>query len=525
MSAASSSSYDEVPYSKKPYAQSHPDRLAVLATLFGMNPPPINRCRVLELGCGSGANFIPMASSLPESRFLGIELSARQVADGQSTIDALGLKNAEIKQLDILRVTKDIGTFDYVIAHGVYSWVPDVVQAKLLQICHENLSPGGVAYVSYNTYPGWHFRGMIREMARYHTRELSEPSERILQARALLGFLAQSAPADHPYASALKTELEQWRKYSDAELFHEHLEDINQPAYFYEFADRAHRHGLQYLAEADFSAMQPASFPQEVGETLRRISSDLVRTEQYMDILRNRRFRQTLLCKKEIALDRSLTPQSIVGFNIASAARPRSDQINFHSSQPEAFQIPNGVSFTSTNSLVKAAFRLLSEIWPQSISFDDLVKTARSRIAEIVYGKPESSSLDSQTLAAQILKGYAQNFVILRSQKAPFVMEISDRPAVSTLARHQAKIGDPVTNQLHESGLVDNFDRHMLQLLDGKNNRNDIVDHLAKLVENGTLRSAYHGSELSRGESLRRNLAQAVEDSLNHFAKLALLSG
>jgi methyltransferase-like protein len=206
-----------------------------------------------------------------------------------------------------------------------------------------------------------------------------------------------------------------------------------------------------------------------------------------------------------------LTPQSIAGFEIASAARPASEHVDIKSSKPEAFQIPNGVTFTSTHPLVKAAFRHLSEIWPQSISFDGLVKAA---------GSADSPSSDIQTLGAQILDGYAHSFVVLRSQKAPFVAAISDRPVASALARHQARGGDPVTNQLHESGLVDDFDRHMLQLLDGRNDRSAIVDGLVKLVENGTLRSSSPGSE-----ALRKNLAQAVEDNLGHFAKLALLVG
>ena len=239
-----------------------------------------------------------------------------------------GLKNVEIEQLDILSVTKQLGTFDYIVAHGVYSWVPDEVREKLLQICHENLAPNGVAYVSYNTYPGWNFRGMVREMARYHTRGLARPADRIARARELLDFLAASAPEYNPYAAALKAEQEQWRKYADSELFHEHLEDVNEPTYFYQFADRADRHGLQFLAEADFSAMQASPFPAQVGEALNRVSDELVKTEQFMDILRNRRFRQTLLCRREIVLDRNLTPGSIAKLEIASAARPLSTRVD-----------------------------------------------------------------------------------------------------------------------------------------------------------------------------------------------------
>src|SRR5262249_50612084 len=97
-------SYDEVPYESLPFAQTHPDRLATVATLFGMRPAPADRSRVLELGCAAGGNLIPMALALPQSRFLGTDLSGRQIADGQKVVGALGLTNIELKHLSITEV-------------------------------------------------------------------------------------------------------------------------------------------------------------------------------------------------------------------------------------------------------------------------------------------------------------------------------------------------------------------------------------------------------------------------------------
>ena len=129
------SSYDEVPYPSRPYPQAHPDRLATVATLLGLTPAPADRCRVLELGCGSGGNLIPLALTLPGSTFVGIDLSGEQVAKGCEVIRALGLRNIQLRHLSILDVDDRFGTFDYVICHGVYSWVPAEVQAKILDVC------------------------------------------------------------------------------------------------------------------------------------------------------------------------------------------------------------------------------------------------------------------------------------------------------------------------------------------------------------------------------------------------------
>src|SRR5439155_10600404 len=121
------------------------------------------------------------------------------------------------------------------ICHGVFSWVPTAVREKILDICAKNLAPHGVAYVSYNTYPGWHMRGMIRDMMRYHAMRFTTPQNRTQQARALLDFLAQSVRQDSPYSALLKSELEAVRHQADHYLYHEHLEDVNDPVYFHQF--------------------------------------------------------------------------------------------------------------------------------------------------------------------------------------------------------------------------------------------------------------------------------------------------
>ena len=169
-------SYDEFPYKTVPFAQTHPDRLATLAWLFGLEPTPIERCRVLELGCSSGGNLIPMAATLPHSEFIGIDFSAVQISQGAADVAALGLANVRLLQIDLRDFGEVFGSFDYIVAHGVYSWVPNDVQEKMLDICARQLSPSGVAYISYNTLPGWRLRGAVRDVMC--TTRVSSPTRR-----------------------------------------------------------------------------------------------------------------------------------------------------------------------------------------------------------------------------------------------------------------------------------------------------------------------------------------------------------
>jgi SAM-dependent methyltransferase len=143
--------YDDVPYTSYPYVRTSPDRLCTLARFFGVPAPAPSRARVLELGCASGGNLLPMADALPEAQFVGIDLSARQIEDGRALAQEAGLENIELRHASILDVDASWGSFDYVICHGVYSWVPPDVQRHILAIGRDCLSEGGVAYISYNT--------------------------------------------------------------------------------------------------------------------------------------------------------------------------------------------------------------------------------------------------------------------------------------------------------------------------------------------------------------------------------------
>ncbi len=285
MSSGRPTTYDVVPWVALAHEETHPDRLATIATLYGMSPPPVETCRVLELGCAQGGNLIPMALDLPGARFLGIDLSSRQIAEGVASIEALGLTNLELRTASILDVDEGYGTFDYILCHGVYSWVPDLVRDKILAICAENLSPHGVAYLSYNVYPGWHTRGLMRDMMNYHAGQFTEPTTQVRQARAILGFIVQAVRyPESPYARQLADETAELGNDADWYLYHEYLESDNRPFYFHEFAASATKRGLQYLASAFFRSWD-TNLPLQTQRPLEKLAPDRIRREQYLDLL------------------------------------------------------------------------------------------------------------------------------------------------------------------------------------------------------------------------------------------------
>jgi len=517
-------SYDEMPYINKAFPQTHPDRLATLARLFGLQPPDIESCRVLELGCASGDNLIPMAIELPNSRFVGIDLSARQVEQGQRTVTALRLSNIELRQFDIAAVDASWGMFDYVICHGIYSWVPARVREHILAICRDNLAPNGVAYISYNTLPGWRIRGMIRDMMVYHSAPFSGATAKVQQARGLLDFLAQSTSTTTSYGMTLRHELDAIRNEPDAYLFHDHLEEINDAFYFHEFADAARRHGLEYLAEADIGDMLVSNFPPKIAETLQRVATDIIRMEQYIDFVRNRMFRQTLLVHQGAALQRSLDGNRLKGLQISSAARAESSDPVLTQGAKEVFKTPSGGTHNIVDALAKTALVLLRKQWPGCLPFEDLAVMVRASLRQ--SGGAAIVDDDDLSFGGRMLQGYAVRAVELRVRPPRLTLAVSSRPVASPLARLQAEQGSPtVTNLRHEPVKLNELPRRMLPFLDGTRDLDAVTVELVKLAKAGKIgvRERDGGPVVTDDALLAKILRQVVESSLPDMVQVALL--
>ncbi|MCS6865707.1 MAG: class I SAM-dependent methyltransferase [Gemmata sp.] len=516
-------SYDEVPYESLPFAQSHPSRLATVATVFGLQPPPVEHCRVLELGCAAGGNLLPMAEAFPASEFVGVDLSARQIAEGQRDLERLGLTNVRLHHANILDIDNSYGSFDYIICHGVFSWVPRNVQEHILALCGQQLTPRGVAYISYNTYPGWHMRGLIRDIMRYHALRFPTPQERVGQARALIDFLAQSVRNDTgAYAVLLRTELELMQNQSDHYLYHEQLEDINDPMYFHTFIERAQQHRLRYLGEARVSTMVTRNFGPDVQKTLSLLASDLIQTEQYLDFVRNRTFRETLLVRDEQTPDWTITPERMVGLHIASPAQPQPTQsVDLTNESPAQFVTPSGLSISATWPLLKATMQLLAEAWPGTVPYRELLAQAAARC-----GRPLADE-EASRLTLNLLNAYLSSDVIeLHATPITLSRTRSEKPRALAYARLRAAAGHrKVTNRRHEVVILPDLHVRLVPLLDGRHDREALLEALTAYAQKGDLTVNVSGQPVTDAETLRRALARVLEPALETLARDALLVG
>jgi SAM-dependent methyltransferase len=518
-------SYDVVPYTSYPYARTHPDRLETVGRLFGMDPAPAGACRVLELGCASGGNLVPMAEQLPGSEFVGVDLGARQIEEGLASVRALGLRNVELRHADIVEVDERWGSFDYVICHGVYSWVEPRVQRKILQILAERLSPQGIGLVSYNTYPGWHLREAVRHMMRWHTAAFSGPAQRAAQGGALVEFLAEAVDPAGAYGQLLRRELEILQRTGADYLLHEHLEEVNSPCYFHQMIERAHAEGLQYLGDADVPTMLTRGLDPAVAQTLARISPDIIRLEQYLDFVHNRQFRHTLLCHAQVELQRSLGPAQLHGGWVRCTVEVEGGTVDLSPGVRVAMRGAGGLAIESDLPLTKAGLVVLRRVWPDVVRFEALVEQAVALLHEAGVEVP--AELDaSAALGSDLLELYCRGGLELHRSRPQLCTTVSERPRASAHARHWAERRGFVVSQWHVRVDVDSPAAAIVRRLDGEHDRAALLEALQEDVRAGGLRVSEGADALAVApDRLQRALSELLERTLFALALHGVLVG
>jgi SAM-dependent methyltransferase len=384
-----------------------------------------------------------MAYGLRGSAFCGVDLSRRAIERAQELAGALGLVNVELRRADLADLP-ELGTFDFVVAHGVYSWVAPAERDALLAACRAHLAPTGVVYVSYDVLPGGHLREITREMLRWHLRDVEEPEQRIAQARALLAAVADARPEGDEMRLAAERALQQ----GDPALFHDELAPHHEAVLFADFAAHAAEHGLRFLAEADVFEMEAGTLPPE-------LAKGPIEREQYLDFFKGRMFRQTLLCHAGAEL-REGGLEVVRGMLAASPAQPAGEREGRVS-----FRGPHGATLTTDHEAVQAAFVRLGEAWPAALPVADLG--------------------DDPAVAETLRRAYAANLVHLHVWAPDAVTAPSERPVASALARLQAAEGKRVTTLRHTGVEVpDELGRRLIRLLDGTRDRAALLRELER---------------------------------------------
>lgn len=396
--------YDEQPYFSNVFPWSAPGHLRAVAHLHGLSTPPVARARILELGCAAGGNCIPIASLYPQAEVVGVDISPAQIRAGQRVIKQAGLDNIRLLAGCFSRLPESLGSFDYIIAHGVWSWVPASVQQALLRICRQHLRPQGAAYISYNTYPGWKLQEIFRDAMLYHGARHDSGTE-VGRAREMLPFFTHGLADANPLKAVLGQQAQHIPagRENDYYIAHEYLEPHNHPIYLHDFIEQLTCHGLLHVGDVEVRNEYPEHYGQEFAQHFRLFAQTRCpqTRQQYLDFAVGRQFRKSLVVHEDFAAGHCLPAdlERLADLQFAGWFE-RQRQVRDARDQPivSFYEDMSGQTHRLADPLHQLWTDYLHGCWPRPVSGRDLLRLAAANAPQ----------LEAQTVQAAFQQWFLQ---------------------------------------------------------------------------------------------------------------------
>jgi SAM-dependent methyltransferase len=490
VTASIKAAYEAVRYRSRPCPTSAPAHVATIARLMGLDAPDPSTARVLEVGCGDGGNLVPMAAAAPRGRYAGIDLSPGAIAEARAMASDLALSNVELDVADLRDLPSGLGTFDYIIAHGFYSWVPADVREVLLGTLCRCLSPDGIAFVSHNTMPGCALRGITWSLLRPHVAGIGDPARRVAETRSMAALMAD-AMADQPgLAAALAGEFRDVANRDEFLVLHDDIAIVNHPVLLCEIAAEAEAHGLAWLADADAYRHPAPAYGEKMNAWL--AATDRLTREHVIDHLRLRRYRESLFVHRAKGLGTPLASERLSNLHVGASNATAERQGSAPRSQADGDRTPAGVQ--------RMLLGRLAAVHPASVPVQEVVSWITSH-------SPAGSTLAAPANALRLLLNLCLvGAIVPFAWPVRVALEAGAMPRASAVARWQAPRRGFVVNLRHDSVVFDDpVRRRLLPLVDGTRTRDALALELAAIAPDAA-------------DPRRR-----VDEHLAHFARIGVL--
>lgn len=463
------------PYNSKPFYYTHISHLEVVGLLHGLSPKASNNARVLELGCSDGGNLIPMSYEFPKSEFVGLDIDSVQIKKGQKIISDLNFQNLKLIDQDLSTyTTKEKQKFDYIIVHGLYSWVPPKVRDAILKLSADLLQENGLVYVSYNCALGSYYRDLIGDYVFYLTKSAKTLEDKVKIGRNALikvsKILSASKDVKHiALANEINGLLSQPDWYLQHDLFAEDYKSFSLK----EFTAEVTKAGLTYICDAQPDLMSTKHISDVLFKDINLADLTKIDKEHMLDHLKLISFRRSILMKRQVRDVSEFNEQAIEKMHFWACIKAESAKPDLLSNAPETFHTPSGRKLTFNNPIQKNAMVLLSERYPNAISFDELHR--------LVIKLTENTANDKRILLESILAGFVADIIRLMPRKESYTSIVSEKPVASVLARYQISSGSFFVSSLrHEQEQLSNEGGFLIQKLDGINTHDAIITLYAK---------------------------------------------
>lgn len=528
--------YDDLPYESYCFPFTSPENIAAIATIYGLTPVNVATARVLELGSASGGNLIPFAIKFPQAKVVGVDLSQKQIDDGIKIINDIGLDNLSLEAKDILTIDDDFGQFDYIICHGVYSWVPQSVRKAILKICQNNLSEHGVAYISYNTYPGWKTKEMIRDAMLLSAQGSDNQVDALANARKMYQFLDDNAPKDGLLKNILTQNSVVSDQSKDYYLIHEYLEPINEPCYFQEFINAINSYDMAYLSDAQPSESMLSNYEDTISQPiLKQSKGDQELAEQYLDFLSNRKFRKSLIVNadKKQHINRTLTIENFKNLHLSC-------YLETNKLTPDNTAQAVGkkdLNLTISDVFFKAIIKQMNKSFPSTVSIETLIQVTQSpiKVFGTKYKHLEALSLSAEEAQKRVLtfltvifnRGLG-DFSTQATQVAKLINKKEDKPYISAKRRNWAKSIEKHGHQkfsslFHQPIALNKMVSVFVSMCDGEHTYDDILAQLTEENKQGHLTFYKDGKKVTHYKENKKIIIEQLNQLWKNISESGLL--
>ena len=462
--------YDAVPYPTSVNALQTPDRIRAAGLLHGWRAPDPASASILEIGCGDGYNLMGIAAAAPGVRCLGFDLSVNAIARGRDLLERSGLTNVELEQGDIAAYPLEGERFDYIICHGVYTWVPEAVRQPLLNLVGARLAPGGVAYIGFDALPAAAPKAAINRFLIDRLAGITELGARVAEAVRLLGVLARNQHTQ----SRLKVQLDQLMNdlpsFDPGYFVHDWLAEHYHPVTLADFRLAAGAAGLCCAGDAALFDLFTDDLDAEGEALVATAGSDAGVRSLVMEMLRGaHQFRRELLVRADApppAVTNGLTELSLAYTGERIESRDESGAPIFAYTGGLGHIVPR-------TPLIQQVLDTLLAVSPGELTVAELA----DRLGE---GGP--------AIEDAVRRLATRGTIDAHGMPAAFTLTPGEHPRVGGLVRAMLATGNEAITLRHSKFVTDQEQtRAFLALCDGSRTRSDIARAL----------SARFGSSLS----------------------------
>ncbi|MCB0317736.1 MAG: class I SAM-dependent methyltransferase [Bdellovibrionales bacterium] len=515
-----SSDYEKVRFFSLPSPEKHPSRIGAIAKIMGLEAKPIEESRILEIACGAGENLLPIACVYPNAEFLGLDSADKLLKEAKLVAEELKLKNVSFKNYEIGKTKEDFGKFDYIICYGMFSWVAEEIQKSLIQFVKNSLADNGLACISYNSLPGWNLRSSLRDVCKIYDKNSRLPEERIENVKKLLNSLKDLQVDDYsPYGQQLREQLEFLDTQSSGFIFHELLGDQVSATSIDQFSRLIEAESMYFNGDARLSRMRFLSLSdQQSQESIKHIdvkNLTLSELESLADVVNPLSFRTTVFSKNKT---KTIDINAISKLYLSSPLVPLSKNPDITGTGAEEFIDAREYTEKETNPLMKACLIFLKDIWPESVALKDLINLAANRF-----------NLDTDTASTEYVRerflalgcmGMADFFL----SEPKCLKHAGEFPIAHPYARFQSKETKKVTNYRHEYSLLDDFQRIMINFMDGTRDIPALQSAMVKAFIDGKLNISEDGKPLKNPLQAEELVREQTINALRMLSESALLS-